>query len=337
MKGIAHFLTGVAVASFFPEVVYGASQNLSFGPVLGGIAGLLPDTLDFKFARYFAPLDDEIDPMAILGDDGQPDPQAIARRIAAAMNRVYEEDKPVRVQLHTVRLGADLWRQWRVTFDLERNEVAVSIGPAVTTAQVPLANSEIPGLRPGRAPVVAPILPTYDAETTIDIFSGPSLAFEREVEGIQVTFVPWHRAWSHSLLVALLLGAVGYLLSPALGVAMALAVLAHVAADQLGFMGSNFFFPFTRERMRGFGLFRSGDALPNLLTVWLSLALIFFNLDRFSGEPQMPVMPYLLLVIVAPCLLFAGLHLWHARRSPRQPRPVLAAVEALDETAEVDI
>ena len=61
MKGIAHFLTGVAVASFFPEIVYGASQNLSFGPVLGGIAGLLPDTIDFKVARYFAPLDDEID------------------------------------------------------------------------------------------------------------------------------------------------------------------------------------------------------------------------------------------------------------------------------------
>jgi membrane-bound metal-dependent hydrolase YbcI (DUF457 family) len=337
MKGIAHFLTGVAVASFFPEVVYGASQNLSFGPVLGGIAGLLPDTLDFKFARYFVPLDDEIDPAAILAEDGQPDPQAIALRIAAAMNRAYEESKPVRVQLHTVRLGADLWRQWRVTFDLERSEVKASIGPAVTTAQVPLANSEIPGLKPGRAPVVAPIQPTYDAETTIDIFSGPSLTFDRGPEGIKVTFVPWHRAWSHSLLVALLLGAVGYLISPALGVALALAVLAHIAADQLGFMGCNFFFPFTRERTKGLEMFRSGDALPNLLTVWLSLALIFLNLDRFSGEPLLPVVPYLLLVIAAPCLGFAGLHFWHARRSPRQPGPVLAAVEALDETAEVDI
>jgi membrane-bound metal-dependent hydrolase YbcI (DUF457 family) len=337
MKGIAHFLTGVAVASFFPEIVYGASQSLSFGPVLGGIAGLLPDTIDFKVARYFAPLDDEIDPAAILTDHGQPDPQAVAERIAAAMDRAYDGGRPVRVQLHTVRLGADLWRQWRVTFDLDFREVRVSIGPAVTTAQVPLAGSEIPGLLPGRAPVKAPILPTYDAETTIDIFSGPSLAFERDDDTIAVTFVPWHRAWSHSLLMALLLGAIGFALSPALGLAMALAVLAHIAADQMGYMGCNFLFPLTRERSKGLGLFRSGDALPNLLAVWLSLAVILLNLDRFSAAPLLPVVPYLLVAIVAPCLLCVGLHLRHSHRALRQPQPVLAAVEALDETAEVDI
>jgi membrane-bound metal-dependent hydrolase YbcI (DUF457 family) len=337
MKGIAHFLTGMAVASFFPELVHSASQNLSFGLVLGGIAGLLPDTLDFKVTRYFAPMDDEIDPAAILDDNNQPDPQAIALRIASAMDRAYDTGRPVRVQLHTVRLGADLWRQWHVLFDLEHSEVRVSIGPAVTTAQVPLAGSEIPNMVPGRVPVKAPILPTYDAETTIDIFSGPSLAFERDAEGIKVTFVPWHRAWSHSLLMALLLGALGYALSPALGLAMALATLAHIAADQMGFMGCNAFFPVTRERTKGLGLFRSGDPLPNLFAVWLSLAVLLLNLDRFSAAPQLPLVPYLLAVIAAPCLLFVGLHLWRARQAPHESQPVLAAVEALDETAEVDI
>jgi len=62
MKGIAHFAVGVAVATFFPEIVHDAAQSLAFGPVLGGIAGLLPDTLDFKLLRYLQRPDEVIDP-----------------------------------------------------------------------------------------------------------------------------------------------------------------------------------------------------------------------------------------------------------------------------------
>ena len=51
MKSIAHFLTGIAIATLFPEVVHRAAEG-SLLPVLGGIAGVLPDTLDFKFVRY---------------------------------------------------------------------------------------------------------------------------------------------------------------------------------------------------------------------------------------------------------------------------------------------
>ena len=51
MKGISHFITGVALATFFPEVVQAGAQG-SLLPMLGGIGGILPDTLDFKFARY---------------------------------------------------------------------------------------------------------------------------------------------------------------------------------------------------------------------------------------------------------------------------------------------
>ena len=365
MKGIAHFITGVAVATFFPEIVHSAAADLTFGPVLGGIAGLLPDTLDFKFVRYFERLDDEIDPARITRADGQPDPQAIAGRIAAAMNRAYAENRPVKVHLHTVRLGADLWRQWSVAFDLERHQVVVRIGPVVTTGQVPFAGSEVPGLGEGRAQVAAPIRHTYDAETRIDIFSGPSLAFERVPGGgesapagqvsnlsnretesgedvIEVTFLPWHRAWSHSLFLALLLGAVGWLIAPVYGAVMALAVLAHIAEDQLGFMGSNLFFPFTRKRTLGLKLLRSGDAIPNFLTVWASLAVILLNLDRFSPSPLIPLWPYILGVIVAPGLLLVGgnalLNRLSRRPPPRRLSPqATAAVEALDETVQVEI
>lgn len=345
MKGIAHFLTGVAVATFFPEIVHNAAQNLSFGPLLGGLAGLLPDTLDFKFVRYFDRLDEEIDPTKISTEAGHPDPQAMAERIAAAMNRAYESGRHVKVHILTLRLGADLWRQYSVAFDLVRNQVVVRIGPVVTTGQVPYADSEIPGLRPGRAQVNARILQTYDAETKIDIFDGPSLAFEKAGDAVEVTFLPWHRAWSHSLAMVLLLGAVGFFLTPLYGLAMALATLAHIAADQLGFMGSNLFFPFTRKRTMGLKWLHSGDAIPNFLAVWVSLAVILINLDRFSGAPSIPVWPYVLGVIVTPSLFCLGLRGWDRLRARRQPAAVLpnispgamAAVEALDETAEVDI
>ncbi len=337
MKGIAHFVTGVAAATFFPEIVHGAAQHLSFGPLLGGFAGLLPDTLDFKFVRYFYRLDDEIDPAKLITEDGHPDPQAIAERVAAAMNRAYERGRRVKVHLHTLKLGADLWRRYTVVFDLEQNQVVVRIGPVVTTGQVPYPGSEIAGLAPGRAQVNAPILHTYDAETSIDIFSGPSLAFERSGNAVEVTFLPWHRAWSHSLAIVLLLGAAGWLLAPVYGLAMALATLAHVLEDQLGFMGSNLLFPLTRRRTMGLGLIRSGDAIPNFLTVWIGLAVILLNLDRFSDAPSIPVLPYLLVAIVAPSLLFLGLAAWERARARQQSPGVLAAVEALDETHEVDI
>jgi membrane-bound metal-dependent hydrolase YbcI (DUF457 family) len=346
VKGIAHFVTGVAIATFFPEVVYGAAQDLTFGPLLGGLAGLLPDTLDFKFVRYFERLDEEIDPAKITTRAGQPDPQAIAERIAAAMNRAYEGDREVKIRLHTLRLSADLWRQYSVCFDLAQHEVEVRIGPVVTTGQVPLygseiAGSEVPGLGSGRAQVRAPILHTYDGETVIDIFSGPSLAFEREGDAVRVTFLPWHRAWTHSLFLVLLLGAAGLLIGPVYGLIVALAALAHIFEDQMGFMGANLLFPVTRRRAMGWRLFRSGDAVPNFLTVWVGLATILLNLDRFSASPLIPVLPYLLVVIVLPCLLLLALWAWvhwRARGQPRQvPAAVLAAIEALDETVTVDV
>jgi membrane-bound metal-dependent hydrolase YbcI (DUF457 family) len=163
------------------------------------------------------------------------------------------------------------------------------------------------------------------------------LTFERSGDEVRVTFLRWHRAWSHSLFMALVAGAVGWLIAPVYGVVMALAVLTHAAQDQMGFMGSNWLFPFTRERTVGLKWMRSGDAIPNFLTVWVSLALILLNLDRFSAAPTIPVLPYLLGVVVAPCLFLLGLGVWSRRRMARAPAAVLAAVEALDETDELDI
>jgi membrane-bound metal-dependent hydrolase YbcI (DUF457 family) len=148
---------------------------------------------------------------------------------------------------------------------------------------------------------------------------------------VEVIFLPWHRAWTHSLLMALLLGLAGCLVAPVYGLAMAMAVLAHVAVDQLGFMGSNILFPWTRRRSRGLGLFHSGEALPNFLAVWTSLALILLNLDRFSGQPALSPGPYLLLAVVLPAALLVA-------ASPRRgAEPAAPATEALAEAADPEL
>jgi membrane-bound metal-dependent hydrolase YbcI (DUF457 family) len=323
VKGIAHFVTGIAITTFFPQIVHDAALALSFGPLLGGLAGLLPDTLDFKLVRFWEQPDSEIDPARIITPAGQPDTQAMAECIAAAMNRAFAAGSQTRLHLHTLKLGADLWRQYSVAFDLDHNQVVVRIGPIVTTAQVPYAGSEIPGLVPGRAQVGARIVPTYDAEMAIDIFSGPSLAFDRAGDAVQVTFLPWHRAWTHSLAMVLLLGTGGAFLAPVYGLAIALAALAHLLEDQLGFMGSSLFWPLSHRRARGLKLIHSGDAIPNLLAVWIGLATILLNLDRFSNTPSIPVLPYVLGVIVVPCLCFLLLGAWQADRTPRPSAPDL--------------
>jgi len=103
VKGIAHFLSGIAVASLIPAVVQQSAQG-AWLLSLAGACALLPDTLDFKFWRFLEQPDDAIDP------GPQPDAQAIAGRIAAAIDAAFDTDKPRTLQLHTVKLGADAWQ-----------------------------------------------------------------------------------------------------------------------------------------------------------------------------------------------------------------------------------
>src|SRR5512137_553989 len=110
MKGIAHFLSGIAAASFIPSVVQQSAQG-AWLLALAGACALLPDTLDFKFGRFLERPDDVIDPGL------RPDAQSIADRIAAAADAAFQAGRPCTVQLHTVRLGADAWQQYSIRFD----------------------------------------------------------------------------------------------------------------------------------------------------------------------------------------------------------------------------
>jgi hypothetical protein len=62
MKGIAHFVTGVAAASFLPWSIEAALRGDPLYFILGGAFGLLPDTIDFKFYRFFYRHDVYIEP-----------------------------------------------------------------------------------------------------------------------------------------------------------------------------------------------------------------------------------------------------------------------------------
>ena len=337
MKGISHFITGVALATFFPEVVQAGAHG-SLLPMLGGIAGILPDTLDFKFVRYFEKYDEEIDP------GPEPDARDIAERVVGAMRRAYGTGKPQNIMLHTIRLGPDLWRQYTIRFDPAQGEVAVRIGPIVDTSQAPLSGSEVGANPCGRPPgeirvkTGVPMAPTYDAENKVDIFSGPSFKFVRRGDKLHVHFLDWHRRWSHSLTLAAAVGLVaGLLFGKWAGIVAGLGFAGHVLEDQLGFMGSNLFYPFTKRRTTGLQLLRSGDAIPNFLTVWTAVALILFNLDRFSAQPRLNPWWFLGLAVVLPVTVLGGLYQWQQRRGEPEVKEALRQRDIISETEEVTV
>ena len=341
MKGISHFITGVALATFFPEIVQAGAQG-SLLPMLGGIGGILPDTLDFKFARYFEKYDLEIDPGA------DPDPEAIADALVGAMRRAYEEPGSQNVVAHTIKLGADLWREYAIRFDPENGEVGVRVGPLVNTGQVPLPGSEPEGATEARRKLGLPLVHTYSSEYKVNIFSGPSFRFERQGDQLYVHFLDWHRRWSHSLTLAAVVGLATVLLVGMVagwnvglwaGLVTGLGFAGHVLEDQLGYMGSNLFWPLTKKRSPGLRLVHSGDAVPNFLTVWTSVALILFNLDRFSAQPRLHPLWFLGLAVALPLAVLGGIYSWQKAR----PRPGQDSVEAqrqadmIAETEEVEI
>jgi membrane-bound metal-dependent hydrolase YbcI (DUF457 family) len=332
VKGIAHFISGIAVATFIPGVVRQAADG-SLLLALAGLFALLPDTLDFRFTRYLTPFDVEIDPHP---DDL--DPQAIADRVVSTMLSAFETGQPKTIQLHTLRLGPDLWRRYSLRFSPATNEVVVRVGPIVNTSGAPLPGSTPLENAAGRAAVGLPLPPTYDAEINIDVFSGPAFRFERYSDNIRVIFLPWHRRWTHSLPLAAAIGlGIALILGPIAGLVCGLAFATHVLQDQLGHMGSNLSWPFTHRRSAGLGLLYSGDPLPNFLTVWTAIALILFNLDRFSTTPRLPTLPYLLGAVLLPLFILSTSH-WRARRRATHPPPEpLRQAEILAEAEEIEL
>ena len=278
MKGLTHFVVGVAAASCFPAAVAAGADGNPLYFLLGGIFGLLPDTLDFRFYRFFYRRD-----MEVIPDPNAPDPAMIAQALAYAIERSHATRRTVRVKLDTIRLGADRWQQYAVKFDAENRRVTVTYGPEVTTGRRPVGPP--PGGRKpleATAPLACPVAVEYQATTTIDAFDGATFNMVPAPDGpVRLSFIPWHREWTHSLVLAGVFGLAAWALRDGVaGGVVAAAYAAHVLVDQLGFLGSNLFFPFTRERTHGLQRFRSSDAAANFGFVWTALVLTFWNLYR---------------------------------------------------------
>lgn len=297
MKGISHFSVGVALATFIPGAMERALSNHSFDFLVAGVFGLLPDTLDFKFARFFEREDYVIDP-----DPRNLDANAIAQTIARAIEQANSTGKEIRVRFHTINLGPDRWRQYFVFFDTEKSEVVVKIGPIVTTSQLPLDGTQFPQERSiARVKVPVKLIYNYDKPTQIDILSGPTLSFKKRdgskehkqemdtgtsSDKVEALFIPWHRQWSHSFTLGLYLGIITTLLFGWYwGLMVAVPFWGHVAVDCFGYMGGNLFWPFTKERTGGLKFWHASQSLPNFFAVWASILVVIYNANSASAEP----------------------------------------------------
>lgn len=331
MKGITHFLTGVATASCFPPAIQTAFADKSFLMLYGGFCGILPDTLDFKFARYFWKHDHEVS----LTEDNL-DAKLAAETVAKAIDEAAETGKPVRVKLNVIRISTNYYRTIAVQIDGERKEVTAYVGPLKTMSHVMARGETLPSdaarfraiaekgsvavLRdiaqksaslPGTIPepeiahvakFKADIHNTYYADTEIGIFSGPDWQFAKQADGrVRVDFIPWHRHWSHSVTLGLLLGPLGLLLFGLSGLLAGqgflntyslaalfigpLAFWSHVFVDQLGYLGSNLFPPWTKWRSVGFKWSTSSSAFGNQMVNYLSAAIILWNINAYGPKP----------------------------------------------------
>lgn len=317
MKGITHFVTGVALASCFPSAVQAGADGNPLYFIIGGVFGLLPDTLDFKGVRFLHKHE-----MEIIPDPSRPDPALIADAMAGAIRRVHETHRPLSVKVHTSSPGAGLWHRFRITLGVTGNSVTVAYDGVVTTSRQTSTN---PPPDPITATITLPCAVTSDylATSEVDIFEGPSFTFEPLPDGrIIARFIPWHRQWSHSLTVGAAIGVViGFIGTPLAGLVAAGAHALHALLDQCGYMGTNLLYPFTRRRSAGLQWLRSGNSLANLGVVWTACLLIFWNLSRLTPAHAVPLVKLLLYAAVLPLALAALLRRrFHPSRAAAGPR-----------------
>ncbi|MBI3272920.1 MAG: metal-dependent hydrolase [Planctomycetes bacterium] len=333
MKGITHFMSGIAVASCFPSAVRSAVDANTFLLPLGGVFGIMPDTLDFRFARYFW----KHEHVVRLTEEDL-DPAAAAQGVAAAIDQAFKEKRPVTLRLDTVRVSVNYYRTYNIFIDSDAREVTAVIGPLKTMGQIfsrfDYAPSEASrrkeieehGLVPTLVRIIstAPCLPgtlppetrvatarfqaevrnTYYQETEVGVFHGPDFEFVPEGDRVRIDFIPWHRRWTHAFTTGLVMAPVGFAVcagwgalarsdwrafaNPLACTAAIIATLAfwtHVIEDQIGYLGSNLFPPFTKKRSQGLKWVTSASPMPNVITNYLAILTVLWNLNAFAAQP----------------------------------------------------
>ena len=336
MKGLTHFMFGVCVATFFPLVVpsvYDADLvMLSLLIPIGGFFGYLPDFLDFKLSRYLEREDFSVNP-----GYHELDPWRVAKTVAESIDKAYEGERSTKIKLNTIKMPNGMWRRYSILFKLKEREVHVRIGPLITTGLEILYGTQP---EPERVAVVKfkrKLYYSYEDVTNVDIWDGPTFEFRREGDTIFADFIQWHRRWSHSLTLGLIFGFLitliagflyslsGVLLSDleiltVMGIIIG-GVWGHVLVDQLGWLGSNLWWPITGKRKTGMGLTRSMDSLANFITTYILTLLIVWNLNRFAPSPVLPWsdLEFFILFMVLPiAIVVAGVSVYRKKQLAKE-------------------
>jgi len=294
MKGISHFMCGVASASFFAKGVEMAAAEKSWIMILGGLFGIMADTLDFKVYAFFSKEEHEIDP-----DPLHPDAGKIAEQIGRAIEQAYDEKRLIKIKCQTVRLGADLWRQYVIKFDPEPGQVTVVFNPIVTTSQIPYLGTEPKENRVGRYKLRVPLIEKHGRPTVVDIMNGPQIGFRRVGEAVEMEFIPFHRTWTHSFFVGLLAAVAATLIATLAvgwnrdgwggwyyGLVALVAYWSHLISDLTGYMGASFFWPFWKKRTPGLKWFKAQNPHSNFIFNYTCLVVTLYNLNRFTFIDQ---------------------------------------------------
>ncbi|GEM_PF-619510 len=345
MKGLTHFISGVAAATFIPEVVRmsaasradaGGAVSNSFIICLAGLYAVMPDTMDFKLGQFFSVADYQIDP-----HPENPDAQEMAETLAEAIDTAHRSGEEIRVQFYPIQLGANEWRRYHVLFD--EDEVTIQFDDVVTTSQLPIPNTEPEFERVGRAKLKEATLKgrTTDLDwlnklirwtrqkikgpdkkgsgmkpSTLDILSGTQFAFQKESDGkVYLNWLPWHRTWSHSYVLGALLAIPAFVIPFLLnmtnwwlyGVVSILGFWVHLTEDMTGHIGGSLLWPLFTPRTEGLELFSASDPRTNFSIDYTAVVLIILNLDYFSTQ-LIPINWWLsvLLFIVIPM----GAYFW---------------------------
>ena len=340
MKGLTHFMSGAAVASFFLPATQMAHRDAgaSFIIVLGGLFGIMPDTLDFKVGQFFSKAKYDIDP-----DPMNPDPQMMAEELGKAMDDTHETGHYVKAQLYPMRVGADLWRQYVIKFDGEKNEVVIVINEIVTTSQVPYLGSEPKENRVGRYKIKGKMLETHGRPSVVDIMSGPQFGFKKNEKGeVEVEFLPWHRTWSHSYVLGLLLSIPVWLIASLIagwnigwlyGLIAFLGFSVHITEDLTGHMGGSLLWPFIKERCNGLSLFKASNPHANFSIDYTAMIIILFNLNRYAGEPAftLSATKYFIYTWLIPMVGYAAIVKIFGEKGKKPKQGVVAAEKALQQ------
>ena len=208
MKGIVHFLGGIAWTSMSSHAVKAAGEGNPFYFIVGGICGLLPDLLDFRINKFLSKSD-----IIAVPDPLNPDPDVISAAFDAAISKAMFTKKPVLLKLYTIRLASDRWRRYVIHFNTKEQRIEVEIGEVISTSRNVIDNSDKIKGRKAILRVPCDLRLDYFSEISVEALDGPQFIVSCEGnKGIRIGFIPWHRKWTHGIILSACLGCLGWVI-----------------------------------------------------------------------------------------------------------------------------